>query len=142
MEAVLYTLYIFGFYMNRHIEFLNYLDICLYKLIILMFMFQIFGNSPFSASNGTLPCAAGIDRNNTSTGEDLWCYECSESYKTKFNVSDSPCLNNLTRINVRQCSGVDNYCKVIYMSVCGYGWLWVGGCVCVWGSWVYVRSGG
>ena len=47
-----------------------------------------------------------------ATGTALYCYECSEQYDSTFDPSQSPCLNNLSQVTIRQCSPADTYCQV------------------------------
>ncbi len=48
-----------------------------------------------------------------TTSGTLWCYQCKEIYKpTTAHPLKSPCLNNLSKITIRQCGPEAKYCKV------------------------------
>ncbi|OAF69847.1 DNA-directed RNA polymerase I largest subunit [Intoshia linei] len=53
-----------------------------------------------------------VSRKPAVTGKDLWCYECTGDYVKKYDFNQSPCRNNVTYFNIRQCSTNDNYCKI------------------------------
>ncbi len=48
------------------------------------------------------------------TGSNLSCYECKENYKNEhiYDPRQSPCRNNVTQVNVRQCTDEHKYCQV------------------------------
>ena len=50
--------------------------------------------------------------NETVTGTDLFCFDCTETYVKSYDPDDSPCWNNLSQIALRQCGPRDKYCKV------------------------------
>ena len=45
-------------------------------------------------------------------GADLFCYECRENYKKGYDPLNSPCLNNVSLVNIRQCLPEHKYCQV------------------------------
>ncbi len=45
-------------------------------------------------------------------GTDLHCYECRENYKKEYDAFNSPCLNNVSLVNTRQCTAEHKYCMV------------------------------
>ena len=50
--------------------------------------------------------------NVTMTGSDLWCLTCTETYKRTFDPSNSPCLNNVSKVTIARCGTESKYCKV------------------------------
>ena len=45
-------------------------------------------------------------------GTDLYCYECKEFYRKNYDALNSPCLNNVSQVNIRQCLPEHKYCQV------------------------------
>ena len=78
--------------------------------------FQPWHCIPFSAAVVTVTMATDVctpdSYNETVTGTDLFCYDCSEIYTKKYDPDDSPCWNNISQIALRQCGERDRYCRV------------------------------
>ncbi|ELT89557.1 hypothetical protein CAPTEDRAFT_212316 [Capitella teleta] len=60
-------------------------------------------------------------RNKSSTGSDLWCYQCEELYKKTYDPYASPCLNNVSSVVIRQCDATDRFCKVERLDILKFG---------------------
>ncbi len=70
---------------------------------------------------------ATVNSQDAASGTSLYCYECRDNFRKKYDPDDAACLKiqtNISLITKRQCSQRDRYCRVsvcVCVCVCGGG---------------------